>query len=111
MTDVQMTDGRSIRGIRTRSAIVAACQEKMRDGIFRPSAKSVAAHADCSVRSVFQHFSTIEALHIAAIDDAATRDSLVSNIEASLSSLPVDVRAKIAIAVILGWPAGLRPRV
>ena len=57
------TDGRTLRSLRTREAIVDATIGLLEDGDLRPTAPRVAERASVSVRSVFQHFDDLETLH------------------------------------------------
>jgi len=63
----QPIDGRSARALRTREAIVDACVSLIEDGELRPTAPRVAERAGVSVRSVFQHFADLPALHSAVL--------------------------------------------
>lgn len=63
-------DGRTARSERTKAAILLATRVAMRAGIFRPTVVDIAKAAGCSVRSVFQHFATAEALYAVALDTA-----------------------------------------
>lgn len=58
-----MTDGRVLRGERTRTAIVQALLDLLTDGVLTPTAAQIAERAGVSVRSVFQHFDDMEALY------------------------------------------------
>lgn len=62
------TDGRTRRSIRTRNAIVDATIALLEAGDFRPTGPRVAAAAQVSVRSIFQHFDDLETLHAAAAE-------------------------------------------
>jgi AcrR family transcriptional regulator len=55
-------DGRVARGLRTRTAIVEAFLDLVTEGVERPRANQVAARAGVSVRTIYQHFSDLEAL-------------------------------------------------
>jgi AcrR family transcriptional regulator len=61
------SDGRAARAARTRDAIVDACIALVEEGDLRPTAPRVAERAGVSVRSVFQHFDDLHALHTAVI--------------------------------------------
>jgi TetR/AcrR family transcriptional regulator, regulator of autoinduction and epiphytic fitness len=76
------TDGRTLRAVRTREAIVDATIALLEDGDLRPTAPRVAARAAVSVRSVFQHFDDLETLH------AAVAERLVERV--AVLVLPVD---------------------
>lgn len=58
-----VTDGRVLRGARTRESIVQALLDLLNDGVLTPTAAQIADHAGVSVRSVFQHFADMEALY------------------------------------------------
>ncbi len=62
-TTAPVTDGRVLRGARTRSRIVQALLDLLNDGEMAPTAAQIADRAEVSVRSVFQHFSDMEALY------------------------------------------------
>ncbi len=59
------TDGRVLRGERTRVLIVAAILELLREGVARPTAEQVAARARVGPRTVFRHFDDMESLYAA----------------------------------------------
>jgi len=62
-TQVEHTDGRVARGVRTRSAIADALYALLVDGVDNPSGREIAERANVSLRSVFQHFEDIEAVY------------------------------------------------
>jgi TetR/AcrR family transcriptional regulator of autoinduction and epiphytic fitness len=84
------TDGRTLRSLRTREAIVDATIGLLEDGDLRPTAPRVAGRANVSVRSVFQHFDDLERLH------AAVAERLVERVAALVlpvaPELPLEVR-------------------
>jgi DNA-binding transcriptional regulator YbjK len=61
-------DGRRLRSERTRLAIIEAYQELLRRNSVMPTAVQIAAQAGCSVRSVFERFSDLDALSLATAD-------------------------------------------
>lgn len=61
-------DGRVARAQRTRDAVVEALLGLLQDGDRRPTAARIAERAGLSLRSVFQHFADLEALHAAVAD-------------------------------------------
>lgn len=63
-------DGRNLRSERTRAEIVKATQHLMAFGHLRPTCQQIAHAADRSVRSVFQHYPTLNALYREALADA-----------------------------------------
>ncbi len=70
---VLATDGRSLRSLRTREAIVDATIALLELGDLRPTAPRVAEQAGVSVRSVFQHFDDLETLHAAVAERLVER--------------------------------------
>jgi TetR/AcrR family transcriptional regulator of autoinduction and epiphytic fitness len=78
------TDGRTLRSMRTREAIVDATIGLLEDGDLRPTAPRVADRASVSVRSVFQHFADLETLH------AAVAERLVDRVAVLLVPVPPD---------------------
>lgn len=64
------TDKRKARLERNRNRALAACRQLMCAGNFRPSMIEVAKHSACSLRSVFDYFTDLEAMHREALDDA-----------------------------------------
>jgi AcrR family transcriptional regulator len=72
------TDGRAARAARTRDAIVDACIGLVETGDVRPTAPRIAERAGVSVRSVFQHFDDLSALHTAVVGRVFERLSMVA---------------------------------
>jgi TetR/AcrR family transcriptional regulator of autoinduction and epiphytic fitness len=66
VTDGHTTDGRELRSRRTREAIVEAWLLLLEEGVVTPTARLVADRAGIGLRTVFQHFDDLEALHAAA---------------------------------------------
>lgn len=66
-------DGRTLRALRTREAIVDATIAQIDEGDLRPTAPRVAERAGVSVRSIFQHFADLESLHAAVAERLAVR--------------------------------------
>src|SRR4051794_23368722 len=66
MSTVPAIDGRTARAHRTRAAVVDALLQLINDGDLRPTAPRIAERAGVSLRSVFQHFTDLEALYAAA---------------------------------------------
>lgn len=73
MQEPAPTDGRTLRALRTREAIVDATIALLEEGDLRPTAPRVAERAAVSVRSVFQHFDDLETLHASVAERLATR--------------------------------------
>jgi TetR/AcrR family transcriptional regulator, regulator of autoinduction and epiphytic fitness len=64
----KVVDGRTARSIRTRRAVVDALLALIEEGDVRPTGPRIAERAGVSLRSVFQHFTDLEALFAAAAD-------------------------------------------
>lgn len=95
-TPAPARDGRRMRGERTRAAVLAATRAFMADGNLRPRVGDIAARADVSVRSIFQHWVQVRELYLDALRDPAT----VAAIADDVRGLP-DAEA-VAIAFVLG---------
>jgi AcrR family transcriptional regulator len=78
-------DGRTLRSLRTREAIVDATIGLLEEGDLRPTAPRVAERAAVSVRSVFQHFDDLETLH------ASVAERLVDRVAVLLVPVPADL--------------------
>jgi AcrR family transcriptional regulator len=63
-------DGRRLRSERTRLAIIEAYLELLRRNPRMPTAIQLAERAGCSVRSIFERFSDLDALRLATADYA-----------------------------------------
>ncbi len=84
------TDGRTLRSLRTREAIVDATIALLEQGDLRPTAPRVADQAGVSVRSVFQHFDDLETLHAEVAERLVERvGALVFPVD---PQLPLDER-------------------
>ena len=64
------TDGRLLRSERTRQALIEAYLDLLREKQRPPTAPEIAKRAGCSVRSVFERFSDLLTLSLAAADYA-----------------------------------------
>ncbi len=62
-TDQPNSDGRRARGQVSRSKIVAAMIELVREGTVAPTAEQVAGRAEVGLRTVFRHFDDMESLY------------------------------------------------
>ncbi len=71
--DPTAIDGRTLRSLKTREAIVDATIGLLEDGDLRPTAPRVAERAAVSVRSVFQHFDDLETLHASVAERLVDR--------------------------------------
>ena len=61
-------DGRHQRSERTRQALIEAFMELLRRTPVMPKASQIAKEAGCSLRSVFERFTNLDALALAAAD-------------------------------------------
>jgi AcrR family transcriptional regulator len=66
MEGAEESDGRVLRGQRTKQAVVEAFLSLIEDGDPQPKARAIAARAGVSLRSVWQHFDDLETLYLAA---------------------------------------------
>ena len=85
MQEALPTDGRTLRSLRTREAIVDATIGLLEQGDLRPTAPRVAERAGVSVRSVFQHFDDLETLH------ASVAERLVERVAVLVVPVPSDL--------------------
>lgn len=67
-TPLARVDGRLARSERSRRAVVTALLDLFEEGVLRPTAAQIAQRAGVSLRSVFQHFESLETLYTAAGD-------------------------------------------
>lgn len=68
-------DGRRLRGLRNRHAVVEAMLSLLEDGVTSPSAAEIAERAGVSLRSVFRHFDDLDALFLAGIERQTQKTS------------------------------------
>ena len=68
-----VADGRRRRSERTRLAIIEAYLELLRRNSVMPTAAQLADEAGCSVRSIFERFSDLNALSLATADYAIAK--------------------------------------
>jgi AcrR family transcriptional regulator len=108
------SDGRLRRSERTRQALVQAYLDLLRENPKAPTAPEIARRAGCSIRSVFQHFSGLLTLSLAAADYAfaqALAQDAVPNVDADLHTRlnsQVETRAAICEQWLPLWRALLR---
>ena len=79
------TDGRWLRSVRTRAAIIDAWVELVDEGDLAPTAKGVADRAGIGLRTVFQHFSDMHSLHFYA------GEHLTNLVRQRLAPVPADL--------------------
>ena len=66
----QKADGRRMRSERTKLSIIRAYLDLLNRTLVMPTAAQVADEAGCSVRSIFERFSDLDALRLATADYA-----------------------------------------
>jgi TetR/AcrR family transcriptional regulator of autoinduction and epiphytic fitness len=110
----RQNDGRLRRSERTRQTLIKAYLDLLREKQQPPTAPEIAKRAGCSIRSVFQHFSGLLTLSLAAADYAfeqAMAQAAVPNIDADLRTRlksQVEARAAICERWLPLWRALLR---
>jgi len=110
----RQNDGRLRRSERTRQALIKAYLDLLRENPQVPTAPEIAMRANCSIRSVFQHFSGLLTLSLAAADYAfaqALAQAAVPNVDADLHirlKAQVEMRAAICERWLPLWRALLR---
>jgi AcrR family transcriptional regulator len=110
----RQNDGRLRRSERTRQALIKAYLDLLREKQQPPTAPEIARRAGCSIRSVFQHFSGLLTLSLAAADYAfaqALAQAAVPNVDADLHTrlkAQVETRAAICEHWLPLWRALLR---
>ena len=108
------SDGRHRRSERTRKALIEAYLDLLRENQQPPTTPEIAKRAGCSVRSVFERFSDILTLSLAAADYAfeqAIAQAAVPNLDADLHTRlksQVETRAAICEQWLPLWRALLR---
>jgi AcrR family transcriptional regulator len=107
-------DGRLRRRERTRQALIKAYLDLLREKQKPPTAPAIARRAGCSIRSVFNNFSGLLTLSLAAADYAfeqALAQAAVPNVDADLHTRlksQVESRAAICERWLPLWRALLR---
>jgi AcrR family transcriptional regulator len=87
-------DGRWLRSVRTRAAIIDGWIDLVLDGDLSPTAKGVADRANIGLRTVFQHFSDMHTLQIAACE------AFVARLRPSAVEVPTDITLIERISMI-----------
>lgn len=93
-------DGRLQRSRRSRLAILAATRGLMREGNLRPPVEAIAARAEYSVRTVWQHFPSMLELRREALD-VATADAVLVRLLGPTAELLSEDEGKAILAAIL----------
>ncbi len=66
-------DGRVVRGLRTRQALIQSTLDLIQAGDVEPTSAAIATIAGVSSRALFQHFTSLSDLYAAAFDLAVSR--------------------------------------
>ena len=66
-------DGRIVRGLRTRQALIQSTLDLIQAGDVEPTSAAIATIAGVSSRALFQHFTNLADLYAAAFDLAVSR--------------------------------------
>ncbi len=66
-------DGRIVRGLRTRQALIQSTLDLIQAGDVEPTSAAIATIAGVSSRALFQHFTSLSDLYAAAFDLAVSR--------------------------------------
>src|SRR4030081_1516688 len=66
-------DGRIVRRLRTRQALIQATLDLIQAGDVEPTSAAIATIAGVSSRALFQHFTSLADLYAAAFDLAVSR--------------------------------------
>jgi AcrR family transcriptional regulator len=108
------SDGRFERSERTRQTLIEAYLDLLRENPRIPTAGEIAKRAGCSIRSVFERFSDLLTLSLAAADYASAQamaQSAVPDVDADLHTrlkAQVETRAAICEQWLPLWRALLR---
>jgi AcrR family transcriptional regulator len=111
------SDGRLRRSERTRQALIEAYLDLLREKQQAPTALEIGKRAGCSIRSVFERFSDLLTLSLAAADYAfaqALAQAAVPNVDADLHARlksQVETQAAICERWLPLWRALLRYQV
>ena len=110
------SDGRLRRSAQTRQALIDAYLDLLRENQKPPTAQEIAKRAGCSARSIFERFSDLLTLSLAAADYAfeqAMIQAVVPNVDADLHTRlksQLETRAAICEMWLPLWRALLRYR-
>lgn len=100
-------DGRALRAVRTRNAVVDALLDLVEEGVVRPPAAQVAQRAGVSLRSVYQHFDDVETLFRVAAERHHQRFAHLEPLPELPASL--EARARAYVAHRARWHEAMTP--
>jgi TetR/AcrR family transcriptional regulator, regulator of autoinduction and epiphytic fitness len=88
-------DGRTLRTVRTREAVVRAFLDLVEEGVARPTAQQVSHRSGVSMASLFRLFDDVDALHAAAVT------ARLEQIAPLLVDLPTDGPLTVRITALV----------
>ncbi len=94
--DEQLTDGRQLRRVRNREAVVEALLDLYREGNLEPNSEEIADRSGLSPRSLFRYFEDVDDLVRAAIERQTERALPFVPIAASPDD-PLDERISVLV--------------
>lgn len=96
-------DGRNIRWDRSHLLILKATKEILKAGVMRPTAPMLAKAAGVSIRTVFQHWKSVDSLLEECICDGLVREQ-IANLVCCFGGPPAGQDDQLAMvkAIVLG---------
>jgi AcrR family transcriptional regulator len=92
---VTRVDGRVLRGLRNRQSLIDACYALTAETLEAPRAIDIAERAGVSVRSLFQHFSDLDELRAAVVEEMCHRALEHLLLENDLTSPSLRLHARL----------------
>lgn len=92
-------DGRVQRSVRTRAKLIEAYLDVVRLERRIPATQELARRADCSVRTVFERFGTLEGVGVAAFDHVLENDCRPPRAEAGAVLRDRERRVRLLVAL------------
>lgn len=92
-------DGRVQRSVRTRAKLIEAYLDVIRSERRIPATQELARRADCSVRTVFERFGTLEGVGVAAFDHVLEHDCRPPRPEAVAPVRDRERRVRLLVAL------------
>jgi AcrR family transcriptional regulator len=95
VTDHRLSDGRTQRGERTRQALIKAYLDLLRETQKPPTAPLIARRAGCSIRTVFNNFSDLLTLSLAAADYAFEQALVQAGVPNADADLHIRLKSQV----------------
>ena len=95
VTDHRLSDGRTQRGERTRQALIKAYLDLLRETPKPPTAPLIARRAGCSIRTVFNNFSDLLTLSLAAADYAFEQALVQAGVPNADADLHIRLKSQV----------------